>query len=88
MPRFGWTKLAYLKLVLTVMVVLDRPSTWGAASRQAPGHRLFTGHDASRRRAIRRAGNPDTTTEMARRLECRAVMNCWTSPVSVRVLRR
>ena len=33
MPRFGWTRLAYLLLVLTALAVLARPAAPGAETK-------------------------------------------------------
>lgn len=67
MPRFGWTRLAYLLFVLTVLAVLTWPGSPGAETRslaaEFPQGTTSTGARPSD------AAKPPETTEMARRIE-------------------
>lgn len=54
MVRFWWTRLAYLLLVLTVLVVVERPDTQGAETRPLAADAPQDAAGARRRRPINR----------------------------------
>jgi peptidoglycan LD-endopeptidase LytH len=66
-PRFGWTRLAYLLLVLAILAVLARPDTQGAETRplaaDVPKEAAPAGEGPSN------AAKPPETPDKSRRIE-------------------
>ena len=67
MPHFGWTRLAYLLLVLTVLTVLARTGSPSAQTSYLTSEPTLT--EAATDDTPSKATKPPQTTDMARRIE-------------------